>query len=61
MLSRPSRCPAYGSDRTRRSDVSRAPLALTFETAASKSAVADFDISMVPKSGRPDFGAISSG
>jgi hypothetical protein len=33
----------------------------SFETRASKSAVADFDIIYVPKSGRPDFGARSSG
>jgi hypothetical protein len=33
----------------------------SFETRASKSAVADFDTFRLPKSGRPDFGARSSG
>src|SRR6266436_4108040 len=32
----------------------------SFETRASKSAVADFDTFRLPKSGRPDFGARSS-
>jgi hypothetical protein len=33
----------------------------SFETRESKSAVADFDTIEMPKSGRPDFGARSSG
>jgi len=33
----------------------------SFETRASKSAVADFDTIEMPKSRRPDFGARSSG
>jgi hypothetical protein len=33
----------------------------SFETRESKSTVADFDTIEMPKSGRPDFGARSSG
>jgi hypothetical protein len=33
----------------------------SFETRESKSAAADFDTIEMPKSGRPDFGARSSG
>src|SRR6266851_8852211 len=41
--------------------LARPSLLPSFETRASKSAVADFDTFRLPKSGRPDFGARSSG